>query len=105
MGKIYPRTLDPNTPNPIWKELEDSGELTHCKKCLSKMWSYWMVANKIHKKNDFTTFSLMDQCAYCYFKMANNPIKVRHLSESEIAESKVLLAERLEDFNKATKLQ
>jgi len=88
-----------------WNEIVPEA-ITSCKTCEKKIWKYWHVGkrdiNRAGKKE--TVYPEMDTCAYCHFEMYKNPLKVRKLSELEIAKYKVSLLQMMEEYDPGEKL-
>jgi hypothetical protein len=51
-----------------WERLEEIKAVTHCKKCGTRIWKYWM-----NMKSEDKEFPEMDTCAPCLFGINKNP--------------------------------
>jgi hypothetical protein len=89
-----------------WKTYDKHGDMNYCSVCGVKIWKHWMVpTHKSKGKILPEEYPIMTKCAYHHFGMESNPLQVRHLSEIEIAESKVLLEKLKEDYDTSKQLQ
>ena len=78
-------------PDTTWKEIVPES-IIFCKICGKKIWKYWHIGNK-------KVYPEMSLCAPCQFNIYRNPLKVRKLSELEMAECKILLEQLNKESN------
>jgi len=74
---------------PAWDEITQEA-ITSCETCGKKIWKWWHVGSK-------KVFPEQTKCAPCKFNIYDNPVKVRRLSDTEIAKCRVLLKKLMTD--------
>ena len=106
MGLNYIPSYSAKEPSPIWNELEENGSLIKCKKCNKHCYKFWHIAKRIKDQfgNEKNVLPEMDLCAPCFFHEELNPIRVRHLTQEEITECKVLLEQLREQYDTSKQL-